>query len=107
ESTRSYSDLSKELSDETNLLNGAYNVGASLYSVYVRATNISGPPLRDGYHFGQTIINDYGRSYGHGFSSVDGLTAHAEAGPLALFVRREYQHAPSVTSDPPSQFRSD
>ena len=102
EAPRIYSELSKELSDETNRLNGADNVGASLDSVYVRATNISGPPLRDGYHFGQTIINDYGRSYGHGFSSVDGLTAHAEAGPLAFFVRGEYQHAPSVASDPPS-----
>src|SRR5438552_3074384 len=102
EAPRIYSELSKELSDETNRLNGAANVGASLDSVYVRATNISGPPLRDGYHFGQTIINDYGRSYGHGFSSVDGLTAHAEAGPLAFFVRGEYQDAPSVASYPPS-----
>src|SRR5437016_8275416 len=80
EAPRIYSELSKELSkelsDETNRLNGADNVGASLDSVYVRATNISGPPLRDGYHFGQTIINDYGRSYGHGFSSVEIGRAH-------------------------------
>src|SRR5437762_9830721 len=45
EGPRIYSELTKELSDETNRLNGADNVGASLDSVYVRATNISGPPL--------------------------------------------------------------
>src|SRR5207247_6261179 len=101
EAPRIYSELSKELSDETNRLNGADNVGASLDSVYVRATNISGPPLRDGYHFGQTIINDYGRPYGQGFNSVNGLTAHAEAGRFAFYIRGEYQHAPAVVSHPP------
>jgi membrane-associated phospholipid phosphatase len=99
---RIYSELSKELSEETGRLNGAANVGASLDSIYARATNLSGPPLRDGYHFGQTIVNDYGRPYGQGFSSVDGLTARAEAGPFAFFVRGEYQHSPAVTSQPSS-----
>src|SRR6184192_3905705 len=97
-----YTELSMEFSDETARLDGAANLGASLDSLYVRTTNISGAPLRDGYHFGQTIINDYGRPYGEGFNSADGITAHAEAGPLAFFVRGEYQHAPSVASDPPS-----
>jgi hypothetical protein len=102
EMPRIYGELSKEFSEETAQLNGAANVGASLDSIYARATNISGPPLRDGYHFGQTIVNDYGRPYGQGFNSVDGLTAHAEAGPLSISVQGEYQHAPAVTSDPAS-----
>src|SRR5579864_5158646 len=97
---RIYSELAKEFSSETARLNGAANVGASLDSVYARVTNISGPPLRDGYHFGQTIINDYGRPYGEGFNSVDGFTAHTEAGPLSVSVQGEYQHAPGVASDP-------
>src|SRR5437016_10025211 len=100
EAPRIYSELSKELSDETNRLNGADNVGASLDSVYVRTTNISGPPLRDGYHFGQTIINDYGRPYGEGFNAVAGLTAHAEVGPLSVSIHGEYQYAPAIASDP-------
>jgi membrane-associated phospholipid phosphatase len=100
EAPRIYSELAKEFSSETASLNGAANVGASLDSVYARVTNISGQPLRDGYHFGQTIINDYGRPYGEGFNSVDGVTAHAEVGPLAFYVRGEYQHAPAVTSQP-------
>ena len=65
-SPRIYGELSKEFSDETARLNGAANVGASLDSIYTRVTNISGPPLRDGYHFGQTIVNDYGRPFGEG-----------------------------------------
>lgn len=96
---RIYRDLEKEFSAETARLNGAANLGASLDSVYVRATNISGPPLRDGYHFGQTIVNDYGRPYGEGFNAVAGLTAHAEAGPLSIEIRGEYQYAPAVASD--------
>jgi hypothetical protein len=97
---RIYGELAKEFSSETARLNGAANVGASLDSVYARVTNISGPPLRDGFHFGQTIINDYGRPYGEGFNSVDGFTAHTEAGPLSVSVQGEYQHAPGVASDP-------
>lgn len=99
---RIYSELSKELSPETARLNGAANVGGSLDSVYTRATNISGPPLRDGYHFGQAIINDYGRPYGEGFNALGGITAHAEAGPLAFYIRTEYQHAPALASEPGS-----
>src|SRR6185312_7323787 len=58
------------------------------------STVISGTPLRDGYHFGQTIINDYGRPYGEGFNNVSGVTAHAVAGPLSISIQGEYQHAP-------------
>jgi hypothetical protein len=83
-------------------LNGAANVGMSLDSVYARTTQISGTPLRDGYHFGQTIINDYGRPYGEGFNAVGGLTAHAEAGPLSISLQGEYQHSPAVASYPTS-----
>src|SRR5713101_2799734 len=98
EAPRIYRELAKEFSEETARLNGEANVGASLDSVYFRGTNISGPPLHDGYHFGQTIIDDYGRPYGEGFNSVDGVTAHAEAGPLAFYIRGEYQHSPTVAS---------
>ena len=33
-------------------------------SVYSRTGYISGIPIRDGYHFAQTQINDFGRPYG-------------------------------------------
>src|SRR2546430_9414598 len=99
EAVRAYNDLAVELSFETGRLDGAANLGASLDSVYARTAEISGTPLRDGYHFGQTIINDYGRPYGQGVNAVGGLTAHAEAGPFAFYIRGEYQHAPSMVSN--------
>lgn len=102
EAARIHYSLSEEFASEVSRLSGAPNVSASIDSVYARATGISGTPLRDGFHFGQTIINDYGRPYGEGFNSADGMTAHAEAGPLSIFLQGEYQHAPAVASDAPS-----
>ena len=98
--------LAREFRDEIARTNGAPNVGATLESVYTRGSEISGTPLRDGYHFGQTIINDYGRPYGSGFNDVSGLTARAVAGPFALYVRGEYQHAPAVPSEPAQALRA-
>ena len=95
---RMLDELSREFSDDIARLNGATNVGASLDSVYARTLNIAGTPLRDGYHFGETMTNDYGRPYAKGVNLADGLIAHAEAGPLAFFVRGEYQHAPAIAA---------
>ena len=93
---RIYGELAKEFSSETGRLNGATNMGASLDSVYARVTNISGPPLRDGYHFGQTITNDFGRPIGEGLTLVTGVGTSAVVGPLAISIRGEYQRAGSV-----------
>jgi len=93
--------LAGEFRAESARLDGSANRGATLDSVYVRTTTLAGKPLRDGFHFGQTLVNDYGRPYGEGFNAVAGVTGHAEAGPLSFFVQGEYQHAPAVASDPP------
>src|SRR5260370_13906580 len=79
--------LAEEFSDESARLGGAANLGVNLDSVYTRFTGISGTPLLDGYHFGQTIINDYGRPYGEGFNNVTGFTSHAVAGPFLFYGR--------------------
>jgi len=97
-----YSALVGEFADESAPANRAANLGASLDSVYSGVTGISGKPLRDGYHFGQTTINDDGRPYGEGLNAITGFTSHAAAGPLAIAVQGEYQHAPAVISDAPS-----
>jgi hypothetical protein len=65
-------------------------------SVYVRALGIQGPTLNDSYHLGQTIANDYGRPYQTGFNSLLGFSEMGEKGPFSLYVRGEYQHAPSA-----------
>jgi membrane-associated phospholipid phosphatase len=88
--------LAEELRDETARLNGAQNVDVTMDSVYSRFTGISGTPLHDSLHFGQTVINDYGRPYAEGFNNVTGFTSHAEAGPFTFYVQAEYQRAPSI-----------
>ncbi len=89
---RIYADLAEEFTEETGRINGGSNVGIAIDSLYTRFTQISGLPLRDGLHFGQTIVNDYGRPYGRGLNNVSGFTSHAEAGPFSFYVRGEYQH---------------
>jgi hypothetical protein len=85
--------LKVEFSDEWARLDGAANTGVRIDSVYTRFMGISGTPLDDGLHFGQTIINDYGRPYGEGFNNVTGLTSYAVAGPLSFYLQAEYEHA--------------
>jgi hypothetical protein len=101
EAGKIYRTLTNEFATEVARLDGAANVGARVDSVYTRMTGISGTPLRDGYNFGQTIINDYGRPYWTGFNNVTGVTADAEVGPVAFSFQGEYQHAPAMPSDPP------
>ena len=79
-------------------LDGAANAGVELDSIYERTTTIAGQPLTDGYHFAQTLINDYGRPYGQGFNAVSGVSGHADAGPFSFSFQGEYQHAPALPS---------
>jgi len=66
----------------------------SLYSV---ARAISGTPLRDSYHLGSTIVNDYGRPYANGFNNYTGASGYASAGRFLLYARGEFQGDPSTT----------
>ena len=100
EPTRLYTSLAKEFSKEITLLGGGDNRDVQLESVYTRVTNISGQPLRDGYDFGQTIINDYGRPYAEGVNTVSGASAWVSDGPFVGYVRGEYQHSPSSPALP-------
>lgn len=98
EVTAIYKSLSQEFEPELARLNGAANLGVSLDSIYARATQISGQPLNDSYHFAQTLINDYGRPCGRGFNGISGFTAHAVAGPFSFALQGEYQHAPGIAA---------
>ncbi len=80
---------------------GGWKVHGTLESVYERAMGIGGTPLNDSYHLGQTIINNYGRPYQQGFNNYSGFSVRATSGPFALYVRGEYQHAPSATGYSP------
>ncbi len=91
-----FADLQKELSPDTESIADAAHGVAELETVYTRPLGISGTPLRDSFHVGQTIINDYGRPYESGFNNVTGFSARAEAGRFSMYFRGEYQHAPSA-----------
>ncbi len=67
-----------------------------LESAYTQMRGIAGSPLRDSFHLGQAIINDYGRPYESGFNNYSGFSARAHAGRFSLYFRGEYQHAPSA-----------
>jgi membrane-associated phospholipid phosphatase len=88
--------LGEEFAYEINLLDGGRNFTANLESVYGRAVSISGPALTDGYHFGQTVSYDFGRPFERGTNGQAGGSFSAAAGPLTIYVRAEYQHAPSA-----------
>ena len=75
---------------------------AELSNVYTRNMYIKGRPINDSFHFGQTLINDYGRPYQQGFNALDGFSARAEGYHLSLDVRGEYQHAPGRAAYPES-----
>jgi membrane-associated phospholipid phosphatase len=96
-----YATLTAEFAPEIERLGGAANVGAQVESIYTRSMGISGTPLRDGYNFAQTIVDDYGRPYWSGFNNVTGITTDAEAGLVSFYLRAEYQHAPAIPSYSP------
>jgi hypothetical protein len=71
-------------------------------SVYSVARAISGTPLRDSYHLGSTVINDYGRPYANGFNNYSGASGYVSAGRFLLYARGEFQGAPSAAGYSPT-----
>jgi len=81
--------------------NGQGELSYGCEGLYTRFQGISGLSLRDSFHLGQTLINDYGRPYQPGFNTVDGVSGSAEFGRFSLYARGEYQHAPSAAGYSP------
>ena len=75
---------------------------AQLESVYTDFQGMSGTPLRDSFHLGQTLVNDYGRPYEGGFNDYSGFSGRAEAGRFSFYFRGELQHAPSAAGYSPA-----
>ena len=88
--------LEEEFSYETGLRDGERNLNAGLESAYARVVSIGGPALTNSYHFGQTVSYDFGRPFERGTNGQAGGAFRADAGPFALYIRGEYQHAPSA-----------
>ncbi len=96
EAARTYTQLSEEFAGELQEMSEGRNRVAKVESVYTSVTGISGQPLTDGFNFGQTSINDYGRPYQEGFNSADGFSAWGAEGHFVVYVRAEYEHSPSA-----------
>ena len=96
EASRLYEALKTEFASELGRFDGSGDSEVRVDSIYTRYLGIAGTPLDDGYHFGQTLTNDYGRLYGQGYNLVSGASAFGSSGPVAFYVRGEYQHAAAL-----------
>jgi hypothetical protein len=90
-----YDSLREEFSADIDALGADSVRQAEVESVYTRALGITGTPLRDGYNFGQTLSNDFGRPYNTGFNNVSGFSAQAVRGRFFAYLRGEYQFSPA------------
>ena len=88
--------LEREFEAEIHEIEGERVRSAQVDNVYTRLTGISGRPLRDSYHVGQTIVNDFGRPYAEGANNVTGGEVSGTYGVFGAALRAEYQHAPAL-----------
>jgi hypothetical protein len=97
-----YAAITKELSrlgDDKCLPNKGRMAIDSTYSIF---RGISGNSLRDSFHIGSTIVNDYGRPYQPGFNNYSGLSEYIAVGRFVVYARGEFQSAPSASGYPSS-----
>jgi hypothetical protein len=96
ESCRIYQAVQRELKPDVDRLDNPGRGHAEIATIYSRFLGISGVPLRDSFHLGQSIINDYGRPYQQGSNNVTGFSTRMESGRFAFYLRGEYQYAPGA-----------
>ena len=102
EAQQIYEAIEHELHADTQGPCGRLKGDAHLESAYSIFRGISGTPLHDSFHLGQSIINDYGRPYENGFNNYSGASGYASAGRFVLYARGEFQGAPSATGYSPA-----
>jgi Capsule assembly protein Wzi len=101
---RQHRDLAVEFAPELKRLESDTSKSAELESAYYRGTWIAGIPLSDGYHFAQTLTNNFGRPYGEGDNLYVGGATRAAVSIFAFYVSGEYQgSAPGITLSPSAQ----
>jgi hypothetical protein len=92
-----YESLTHELHYDVQGPCGSHHGKTRVESVYSVERGISGTPLRDSFHLGSTIVNDYGRPYQSGFNDYSGASGYASMGRFLIYARGEFQAAPSGT----------
>lgn len=100
EASKLYQALSRELHLDSGGPCPARRGTVDIESTYSVMRAISGTPLRDSFHLGSTVVNDYGRPFENGFSNYSGMSGYAIAGRFALYLRGEFQGAPSAAGYP-------
>ncbi len=88
--------LKEEFAVELARRAGARNAEFRMESLDQRVTTIAGRPLTDGFHFGETLVNDDGRPFAEGVNIYSGVSFRATAGPFAAYIRTELQRVPSA-----------
>jgi len=96
EAERIYKALTRELRFNAQASCQAPEDKVRVESVYSTVRGISGTPLRDSYHLGSTVINNYGRPYQGGFNNYTGASGYASAGRFLIHVRGEFHAEPSA-----------
>ncbi len=94
--------LKEEFAAEQQEVDGARNANFRLESIEERSTSIAGRPLIDGYHFAETIVNNYGRPFTEGENSYSGISLRATAGSFAAYARAELQRVPFAPEPDPA-----
>src|SRR6266480_357427 len=89
EAQKTYQLVETEFSEELEGAGTGSPFRGRLESVYTRSTEIAREPLSltDGFTFGQTLMNDFGRPYERGLNSVTGFSAWTTAGRWVGYVR--------------------
>lgn len=89
--------INRELSGAVTGPCGPMKGTIQIDQIYTTMRGMSGTPLRDSFHLGSSIVNDYGRPFDGGFSNYTGVSGFAAAGRFQLYARGEFQRAPAGT----------
>jgi hypothetical protein len=81
-------ELRREFSDESRV-SGI----ARFEEMYVRSEQIAGKPLTNGFDYGQTVVNDFGRANRQGQNLIVGTLARVDSRWFFSAIRVEYQQA--------------
>jgi len=96
EAQKLYDALSREAGSDVAAPCATGKGTAYVESAYSVMRGMTGTPLRDSFHLGSTIINEYDRPYSNGFNNYSGASGYASAGRFLIYVRGEFRGAPST-----------
>lgn len=95
-----YESLIHAMREETQGPCPVHNGESRFESAYSVVRAMSGTPLRDSFHLGSTVVNDFGRPYANGFDNYSGASGYVASNRFVLYVRGEFQRTPSATGYP-------